>query len=204
MSLIKLQEKIGAKPDGSFGPDTLKKAMAYFKMTPERAAHFFGQTAHETGGFAAFSENLNYSAKGLLTTFGKYFTPATAQEYARQPIKIASRVYGNRMGNGNEASKEGWTYRGRGALQTTGKANYKVFAEHLKKPELLTNPDLVATEFAFESAIFFFDRNKLWDIADKGVDDKTILAITKRINGGTNGLKDRISLTKRYYSWLTK
>lgn len=204
MSLIKLQEKIGAKPDGSFGPDTLKKAMAYFKMTPERAAHFFGQTAHETGGFAAFSENLNYSAKGLLTTFGKYFTPATAQEYARQPIKIASRVYGDRMGNGNEASKEGWTYRGRGALQTTGKANYKVFAEHLKKPEILTNPDLVATEFAFESAIFFFDRNKLWDIADKGVDDKTILAITKRINGGTNGLKDRISLTKRYYSWLTK
>lgn len=204
MSLIKLQEKIGAKPDGSFGPDTLKKAMAYFKMTPERAAHFFAQTAHETGGYAAFSENLNYSAKGLLNTFGKYFTPATAQEYARQPIKIASRVYGNRMGNGNEASKEGWTYRGRGALQTTGKANYKVFAEHLKKPEILTNPDLVATDYAFESAMFFFDRNKLWDIADKGVNDKTILAITKRINGGTNGLEDRASLTKRYYSWLTK
>jgi putative chitinase len=204
MSLIKLQEKIGAKPDGSFGPDTLKKAMAYFKMTPERAAHFFGQTAHETGGYAAFSENLNYSAKGLLNTFGKYFTATSAQEYARQPIKIASRVYGDRMGNGNEASKEGWTYRGRGALQTTGKGNYKVFAEHLKKPEILTNPDLVATDFSFESAIFFFDRNKLWDIADKGVDDKTILAITKRINGGTNGLEDRISLTKRYYSWLNK
>ena len=175
--------------------------MVYFKMTPERAAHFFGQTAHETGGYAAFSENLNYSAKGLLNTFGKYFTATSAQEYARQPIKIASRVYGDRMGNGNEASKEGWTYRGRGALQTTGKGNYKVFAEHLKKPEILTNPDLVATDFSFESAIFFFDRNKLWDIADKGVDDKTILAITKRINGGTNGLEDRISLTKRYYSW---
>lgn len=204
MSLIKLQEKIGAKPDGSFGPDTLKKAMAYFKMTPERAAHFFGQTAHETGGYAAFSENLNYSAKGLLNTFGKYFTATSAQEYARQPIKIASRVYGDRMGNGNEASQEGWLFRGRGALQTTGKGNYKVFAEHLKKPEILTNPDLVATDFSFESAIFFFDRNKLWDIADKGVDDKTILAITKRINGGTNGLEDRISLTKRYYSWLNK
>ena len=204
MSLIKLQEKIGAKPDGSFGPDTLKKAMAYFKMTPERAAHFFGQTAHETGGYVAFSENLNYSAKGLVGTFGKYFTATLAQEYARQPIKIASRVYGDRMGNGNEASREGWTYRGRGALQTTGKGNYKVFAEHLNKPEILTNPDLVATDFSFESAIFFFDRNKLWDIADKGVDDKTILAITKRINGGTNGLEDRISLTKRYYSWLNK
>jgi len=204
MSLIKLQEKIGAKPDGSFGPDTLRKAMVYFKMTPERAAHFFAQTAHETGGYAAFSENLNYSAKGLLNTFGKYFTPTTAQEYARQPIKIASRVYGSRMGNGDEASKEGWLFRGRGALQTTGKANYKAFSDHLGKPEIMTNPDLVATDFAFESAMFFFDKNKLWAIADKGISDATILAITKRINGGTNGLKERNSLTKRYYSWLTK
>ena len=204
MSLIKLQEKIGAKPDGSFGPDTLKKAMAYFKMTPERAAHFFGQTAHETGGYAAFSENLNYGVKGLLNTFGKYFTPTTAEQYARQPIKIASKVYADRMGNGNEPSQEGWLFRGRGALQTTGKANYKDFSEHLGKPEILTNPDLVATDFSFESAIFFFDKNKLWSIADKGVNDATILAITKKINGGTNGLDDRSSLTKRYYSWLKK
>jgi putative chitinase len=204
MSLIKLQEKIGATPDGSFGPDTLKKAMAYFKMTPERAAHFFGQTAHETGGYAAFSENLNYGAKGLLNTFDKYFNATTAEQYARQPIKIASKVYADRMGNGNEASQEGWLFRGRGALQTTGKGNYKAFSEHLGKPEILTNPDLVATDFSFESAIFFFDKNKLWDIADKGVNDAAILAITKKINGGTNGLDDRSSLTKRYYSWLKK
>lgn len=204
MSLIKLQEKIGVKPDGSFGPATLKAAMAYFKMTPERAAHFFGQTAHETGGYVAFSENLNYSAKGLVGTFGKYFNATTAEQYARQPVKIASKVYGDRMGNGNEASQEGWLFRGRGALQTTGKGNYKAFSEHLGKPEILTNPDLVANEFSFESAIFFFDKNKLWSIADKGVNDATILAITKKINGGTNGLDDRNSLTKRYYSWLTK
>jgi putative chitinase len=204
MSLIKLQEKIGVKPDGSFGPATLKAAMAYFKMTPERAAHFFGQTAHETGGYVAFSENLNYSAKGLVGTFGKYFNTTTAEQYARQPVKIASKVYGDRMGNGNEASQEGWLFRGRGALQTTGKGNYKAFSEHLGKPEILTNPDLVANDFSFESAIFFFDKNKLWSIADKGVNDAAILAITKKINGGTNGLDDRSSLTKRYYSWLTK
>jgi putative chitinase len=204
MSLVKLQEKIGATPDGSFGPATLKKAMEYFKMTPERAAHFFAQTAHETGGFQAFSENLNYSATGLQNTFGKYFPGNLEESYARQPIKIASRVYGNRMGNGNEASKEGWIFRGRGALQTTGKSNYKAFSDYLKKPEIMTNPDLVATDYAFESAMFFFDKNKLWSICDKGVSDATILSLTKRINGGTNGLEDRASLTKRYYKWLTK
>ena len=204
MSLVKLQEKIGVKPDGSLGPATLKAAMKYFKLTKEETAHFFGQTAHETGGYNAFTENLNYSAKGLLTTFKKYFNETTAQQYARQPEKIASRVYANRMGNGNEASKEGWIFRGRGALQTTGKGNYKAFAESIKKPEIMTNPDLVATDYAFEAAKFFFDKNKLWDIAKKGVTDATILAITKKINGGTNGLEDRVSLTKRYYSWLNQ
>jgi putative chitinase len=203
MSLIKLQEKIGAKPDGSFGPATLKAAMAYYKMTPERAAHFFGQTSHETGHFALFSENLNYSATGLKSIFGKYFPNNLADSYARQPIKIASRVYASRMGNGDEASQEGWKFRGRGALQLTGKSNYQLFSEFLKNAEIMENPDLVASDLAFESAIFFFDKNNLWSIADKGVNDDTILAITKKINGGTNGLEDRLSLTKRYYSWLT-
>jgi len=204
MSLKKLQEKIGATPDGSFGPNTLKKAMEFFKMTPERAAHFFGQTGHETGGFTLFTENLNYSAKGLQTTFGKYFPGNLEESYARQPIKIASRVYADRMGNGNEASKDGWNYRGRGALQLTGKDNYKAFSDYLKKPEIMTNPDLVASDFAFESAIFFFERNKLWSICDKGVNDDTITALTRRINGGFNGLDDRESLTRRYYGWLKK
>jgi putative chitinase len=204
MSLKKLQEKIGATPDGSFGPNTLKKAMEYYKMTPERAAHFFAQTAHETGEFKLFSENLNYSAKGLQTTFGKYFPGNLEESYAKQPEKIASRVYSDRMGNGNEASKEGWIFRGRGALQLTGKSNYKSFSDYLKKPEIMTNPDLVAEEYAFESAIYFFDKNKLWDICDKGVNDTSILSLTKRINGGTNGLEHRNSLTKKYYEWLKK
>ena len=202
MSLIKLQEKIGATPDGSFGPDTLKKAMAYFKFTPERAAHFFGQCSHETGGFAAFSENLNYSAKGLQNTFGKYFPGDLENAYARQPIKIASRVYADRMGNGNEASQDGWKFRGRGALQTTGKDNYKSFATSIGKPEIVTNPDLVATEYSFEAALFYFTRNKLWSICDGGINDDTIKRLTKCINGGYNGLDDRESLTKRYYNWL--
>ena len=203
MSLIKFQEKIGVKADGSFGPATLKAAMAYYKMTPERAAHFFGQTAHETGYFALFTENLNYSASGLLKTFGKYFPNLSlAESYARQPHKIGARVYADRMGNGNEASGEGFKFRGRGALQTTGKSNYQAFADSIKNPAIMTNPDLVATDYAFEAALFYFDKNKLWVIADKGVTTDTILAMTLKINGGKNGLEDRLSLTQRYYSWL--
>jgi putative chitinase len=203
MSLKKLQEKIGATPDGEFGPGTLKKAMEFYKMTPERAAHFFAQTSHETGGFKAFSENLNYSAQGLQSVFGKYFPGDLEASYAKKPERIASRVYADRMGNGNEASEEGWIFRGRGALQTTGKSNYKALSEHLKKPEIMINPDLVANELAFESAIFFFDKNKLWSICDKGVNDTSILALTKKINGGTHGLDDRMAKTKKYYTWLT-
>jgi putative chitinase len=202
MSLIKLQEKIGVEADGSFGPETLKAAAEYFKMTPQRAAHFFGQTSHETGGFRTFVENLNYSATNLRKIFPKYFPNDLAESYARQPIKIASRVYANRMDNGDEASQDGWKFRGRGALQTTGKFNYQAFSTYLKKPEILTNPDLIAEDYAFESALFFFDTNNLWRIADKGVDDATILAMTKRVNGGTHGLANRISLTKRYFTWL--
>ena len=203
MSLKSLQAKIGIAADGAFGPGTLKAAMAYYKMTPERAAHFFAQTAHESGGFKAFSENLNYGAAGLTGIFKKYFpTNEKALLYERKPEKIANLVYASRMGNGDEASGDGYKFRGRGALQLTGKDNYKVFSEYLKNPEIMTNPDLVATEFAFESAIFFFDRNKLWDICDKGVNKDTILALTKRINGGTHGLADREEKTLKYYGYL--
>ena len=203
MSLKSLQSKIGVTADGAFGPGTLKAGMAYYKFTPERAAHFFAQTAHESGNFKAFSENLNYGASGLLGIFKKYFpTEAVAKQYERKPEMIANKVYASRMGNGDEASGDGFKFRGRGALQLTGKANYQAFADYLKKPEIMTNPDLVATEFSFESAIFFFDKNKLWDICDKGVNKDTILALTKRINGGTHGLADREEKTLKYYGWV--
>jgi putative chitinase len=202
MSLKSLQEKIGVTADGAFGPGTLKAAMAFYKFTPIRAAHFFAQTAHETGGFKAFSENLNYSAQGLQGTFGKYFPGNLEESYARNPEKIANRVYADRMGNGNEASGDGWKYRGRGALQLTGKSNYKAFADYLKKPEIMDNPDLVATTYSFESALFFFDKNKLWSICDQGINDAAILALTKRINGGTHGLEDRKTKTYKYYEYV--
>ena len=204
MSLKSLQEKAGVGADGLFGPGTMKAAMAFYKLTPVRAAHFFAQTAHETGNFKAFSENLNYSADGLNKIFPKYFKRAgrDANAYHRNPEKIANVVYASRMGNGNEASGEGWKFRGRGALQLTGKDNYAAFAKYLNKPEILDNPDLVATDYSFESAMFFFDKNKLWDICDKGINDAAILALTKRINGGTHGLDDRNQKTKKYYEYV--
>jgi len=203
MSLKSLQEKIGVPADGAFGPGTLKAAMKFYKFTPARAAHFFAQTAHESGDFKAFSENLNYGAKGLLGIFKKYFpTEAKAAEYERKPEKIANLVYANRMGNGDEASGDGYKFRGRGALQLTGKDNYKAFADYMKQPEIMDKPDLVATKYSFESAIFFFDKNKLWTICDQGINDAAILALTKRINGGTHGLEDRKQKTYKYYEYV--
>jgi len=202
MSLKSLQERAGVAADGAFGPGTMKAGMALLKLSPIRAAHFFAQTSHETGGFKAFSENLNYSAQGLQGIFGKYFPGTLEESYARQPEKIANRVYADRMGNGNEASGDGWKFRGRGALQLTGKANYEAFAKYLGNNEVMENPDLVATKYSFESAMFFFERNKLWAICDKGINDAAILALTKRINGGTHGLEDRKAKTYKYYEYV--
>jgi putative chitinase len=203
MSLINLQNKCGCHADGAFGPGTFKSAAAFYKLSPNQAAHFFAQTAHESGNFKAFSENLNYSAKGLRGIFGKYFpTDALARAYERKPEKIANRVYANRMGNGDEASGEGWLYKGRGPLQLTGKNNYRAFGKYIgREQEILDNPDIVANELGFESALWFFDANKLWGICDQGVNDATILALTKRINGGTHGLDDRKLKTKKYAAW---
>jgi putative chitinase len=204
MSMIELQKKIGVTADGAFGPGTLKAAASYFKLNKNRAAHFFAQCAHESGNFKAFSENLNYGAKGLRTTFGKYFqTEGIAKNYERQPQRIANRAYANRMGNGDEASGDGFAYKGRGPLQLTGKNNYRAFGKYIgREQEILDNPDLVATELGFESALWFIDANKLWSICDQGINDAAILALTKRINGGTHGLDDRKLKTKKYASWL--
>jgi putative chitinase len=205
MSLINLQQKIGVTADGAFGPGTYKKAAAFYKLSPNRAAHFFAQTAHESGGFKAFSENLNYGAKGLRGIFGKYFpTEAMARAYERKPQKIANRAYANRMGNGDEASGEGWLFRGRGALQLTGKFNYSEFAKYVNRPDVMTNPDLVAGELCFESALWFFDKNKLWSICDKGINEAAIRELSSRINGSKNphGLDDRRLKTKKYATWL--
>jgi putative chitinase len=205
MSMIELQKKIGVTADGAFGPGTLKAAAAYYKLSPNRAAHFFAQCAHESGNFKAFSENLNYGAKGLRGIFGKYFqTDAIAKAYERQPQRIANRAYANRMGNGDEASGEGFAFRGRGALQLTGKFNYSEFAKYVNRPDVMTSPDLVAGELCFESALWFFDKNKLWSICDKGINEAAIRELSSRINGSKNphGLDDRRMKTKKYAAWL--
>jgi putative chitinase len=200
--MASLQAKCGVAADGKWGPGTFKAARDHFKLSTAQAAHFFGQCAHESGNFKVFSENLNYSADGLNKIFKKYFpTVAAAQPYARKPEKIANKVYANRMGNGPESSGDGWKFRGRGPIQLTGKDNYTAFAQSIGRPDVLTNPDIVATELAFESALWFFNKNGLFAIADKGVTDAVIGQITRRVNGGTHGLEDRIKKTKQFANW---
>lgn len=171
--------------------------------TTLRLAHFLSQCAHESANFKAVSENLNYSAQGLKRTFPKYFTGNLNESYARKPEKIASRVYGGRMGNGDESTKEGFKFRGRGYIQLTGKNNFKRFSDFIGE-DVVVNPDLVATKYPLTSAGFFFYSNKLWSICDKGATDAVVTELTKRINGGTNGLADRISKFKKFYSALKK
>jgi len=199
-SQFKLEKLKGHVPDAVIAqiPDTATK----FNITnPLRLAHFLSQCGHESGGFKAVSENLNYSAKGLVGTFGKYFNSTTAAQYERKPEMIASRVYGSRMGNGDEASKEGYKFRGRGYIQLTGKSNYTGFTKFIGE-DCVSNPDLVANKYPLASAAFFFDSNKLWSICDKGADTATVTAVTKRVNGGTIGLDDRIKHFNEYYALL--
>jgi len=180
-------------------PDTMVK----FELnTPLRLAHFLAQAGHESGGFKAVNENLNYGAKGLLGIFKKYFpTPEKAALYERKPEKIANLVYGGRMGNGAEATGEGYKFRGRGYIQLTGKDNYKAF-DTVVPENLLESPDLVATKYPLLSAAWFFHKNGLHKIADGGATDAVVTSVTKRVNGGTIGLEDRIKHFKEYYSLL--
>jgi putative chitinase len=180
-------------------PDTIAK----FELnTPLRLAHFLAQAGHESGGFKAVNENLNYGAKGLLGIFKKYFpTPEKAALYERKPEKIANLVYGGRMGNGPETSGEGWKFRGRGYIQLTGKDNYKAF-DAVVTESIIDNPDLVATKYPLLSAAWFFHKNGLHKIADQGATDAVVTSVTKRVNGGTIGLPDRIKHFKEYYTLL--
>jgi putative chitinase len=144
-------------------------------------------------------ENLNYSAAGLLKVFPRYFNPTTAKQFERKPQLIANKVYANRIGNGNEASGDGWNYRGRGYLQVTGRANYKAFSEYIGE-DCEKNPDLVATKYPLDSALWFFDRNKLWTLCDKG--EENVPIVSKRVNGGTNGLQDRLNKFRSFIKYL--
>ena len=198
---FKLDKLKGHIPDAVIAqiPDTA----ARFGITNNlRLAHFLSQCGHESGGWKAVRENLNYSAKGLMGIFKKYFPNASlANAYERKPEKIANRVYASRMGNGPEASGDGYKFRGRGYIQLTGKENYTRFDATVPE-NIIADPDLVATKYPLASAAFFFNSNKLWAICDKGADSATVTAVTKRVNGGTIGLSDRQKHFNEYYNLL--
>lgn len=198
---MKLEALKGHVPDTVIAQ--IPAVMEKFQVnTPLRLAHFLAQCGHESAGFKAVSENLNYGAKGLMGTFKKYFpTEALAKAYERQPEKIASKVYASRMGNGDEASKDGWKFRGRGYIQLTGHDNYAAFDKTVED-DILANPDLVATKYPLLSAAWFWSKTGLNAVADKGATDADVTAITKRVNGGTIGLPDRIAHFKEFHKLL--
>ena len=198
---LKLERLKGHIPDSVISqiPETAAK---FGIDTPLRLAHFLAQCGHESGGFKATQENLNYSASGLKGIFLKYFKEAgLAEQYQRNPQKIASRVYGGRMGNGPESTGDGYKFRGRGYIQLTGKDNYTAFGKAINE-DMTANPDKVATHYALLSAAWFFTKNGLHKMADGGATDAVVTQITKRVNGGTIGLPDRIKHFKEYYNLL--
>jgi len=201
-SSFKLEKLKGHIPDAVILqiPDTA----ANFNITSTlRLSHFLAQCGHESAGFKVVFENLNYSVDGLNKIFPRYFKNAgrDANQFARNPEKIANIVYANRMSNGDTSSGDGWRFRGRGYIQLTGRANYTKF-DKMVTEDILAQPDLVATKYPLMSAAFFFDSNNLWGLCDRGADDSTITAVTRRVNGGTIGLADRIKHFKEYYSLL--
>ena len=197
MELTKLNNQIPETVTAQI-PDSMS---LYNINTPLRLAHFLSQCAHESGGFKLVYEGLNYSAKGLRTTFSKYFPGTLSESYARRPQMIANRVYASRIGNGDEASGDGYKFRGRGYIQLTGKANYVEF-DKVVVEDVLASPNLVATQYPLLSAAWFWNKNNLNAIADKGDSVDIVTAITKRVNGGINGLPDRIKHFDEYYALL--
>lgn len=168
--------------------------------TPLRMCHFLAQCAHESGNFRFTVENLNYSAKGLVTTFPRYFkTMEQATEFARQPEKIANKIYANRIGNGSESSGDGWRFRGRGFIQLTGRANYAEFNRYVPE-NLLEAPDTVSSKYPLLSAAWFWHTRKLNTIADLGATPDIVTRVTRVVNGGTHGLKDRINHFNKYFT----
>jgi putative chitinase len=196
--LNKLHNKIPVQVLNELG-DVMKQ----FGITNSfRLTHFLAQVAHESGNFKHVRENLNYSTEGLLKVFPKYFDKNTAPLYARKPEQIANIVYESRMGNGNRNSGDGWRFRGRGYLQLTGRTNYKAFSDHIGDVNIMVNPDLIATKYPLTSAGWFFEKRGLWKICDEGVDLATIRKVSQRVNGGFNGIADRVSKTNVLFNIL--
>jgi putative chitinase len=197
---FKLENLKGHIPDNVIAqiPDTAEK----FNITNVlRLTHFLAQCAHESGGFTHDHENLNYSADGLRQHFSKYFPDGRYDDYARNPEMIGNRVYGSRMGNGDEASGEGYKFRGRGYIQLTGKDNYTLFANYIGE-DTVANPDLVASDYPLSSAAFYFDVNNIWAVCDRGDTEDVVEAVTKRVNAGLTGIDERKQHFNEYYELL--
>jgi len=184
-------------------PDAVVSQISSIKdlTTNLRLAHFLSQCSHESANFTVTTENLYYSADGLLKIFPRYFTAETASLYAKQPQKIANRVYANRMGNGPEESGDGYKFCGKGYIQLTGKSNYMLFSTFMGE-NCVDNPQMIATKYPLASAAFFFSSNKLWAICDQGKTQDVVVQLTKRINGGTNGLDDRLAKFNKFVQVL--
>ena len=199
MELSKLNKKIPQEV-----VDQIPSIIAKFQIdTPLRLSHFLAQCAHESGNFKVCVENLNYSKDGLMKVFPKYFpNEALAKQYERKPNAIANKVYSNRMGNGDENSNDGAKFKGRGYIQLTGKDGYTAF-DKVVDEDVLSSPDLVATKYPLLSAAWFWNSKKLNTLADKGSSDLDVTAVTKKVNGGTNGLADRIAKFKLFYTLLS-
>lgn len=181
----------------------IPETAAKFGITSNlRLAHFLAQCALESNGFKATVENLNYSAQRLMQVFPKYFRGVDPAAYANNPAKIGNRVYANRMGNGNEASGDGFKFRGRGYIQLTGKNNYTSFSQFIGE-DCVDSPDLVATTYPLASAAFYFNSNHIWAICDQGTSDATVTKVTKAVNGGTHGLAERLQNFKVFLNALT-
>lgn len=202
-AMKQLQEKIGVTADGAFGPNTARAIAKHYELTPERGAHLLGQVAHESGGFKHTRESLYYSTAERIQAVwpSRFPTVESAEPYARNPAKLAGKVYSGRMGNTSEEAAA--NFIGRGFLQLTGYNNYRAFATDMRCPEVMEDPSLVEGRFAFETALWFFQKNGLFAIADEGVTDDTIKRITRRVNGGYHGLDDRTQQTNKIYGWLT-
>lgn len=198
---MKLELLEGIVPKGVISQ--LQSVVDKFSInTPTRLAHFLSQCSHESGGFTIVRESLNYSSDRLLVVFPKYFkTKEEADKYARKPEKIGNKVYGSRMGNGDEASGDGYKYSGKGYIQLTGKDNYASF-DKVVEEDIITNPNLVATRYPLMSAAWFWDKNKLNTIADLGATDDVVIKISKIINGGTIGIEDRIKQFTKFFKTL--
>jgi putative chitinase len=195
-----LAEMIGKNPYLDYWYDAVCQILPVYEInTPERVAAFMAQCAHESGYFKFLRENLNYRAESLLRTFPKYFkTLEEARQYERQPEKIANKVYANRMGNGDEASGDGFRYLGRGLIQLTGKNNYTLFAAAIDTP-LEQIPEYLGTfEGAIQSACWFWEQNNL----NRFADSKDIITMSKRINGGTIGMEDRVMKYNKFLKLL--